>query len=490
MSRLTRLTRMYRDAIGGAGVPATAAAPLPALQQRTRRLELVAGLLWAGSLAILELGPALAKKAYHASDIEVALLTSGQSAGLMLSFFTTHLAARCSRVRLAFWLHLLSNLALVPVFFLRPGFALAFVALHALARIGHAMAIPARVLVYRTNFPVETRGGRVGELQRVKLVLTTFCALLLSVLLDWNTGTEELVAILGPCPVPADDMVRWVIPAFAVLGLLGTFVYGRIEEPADSTDGTRGESAAPPPAARAHTLRRTMGEFLRVWREDHAFRRYETFFFIFGFTNIMSIPLTQIHAVDRLGASYFDLAMINVCIVQGLMALTMVAWGNGLDRTTPSRLRGILNLVLAVDFLALALAPSIGWVYAGRTFRGIALGGGALVWMLGPLWFARDSSREPIYTGIHAFLTGVRWGIAPFAAVGLKALCGGDARPIFILAAAILVVIGTVMIRDGGRGRRRHDRPGGALADGAVLRSGCPGPEGSSRAGGGSCSHP
>jgi hypothetical protein len=413
--------------------------PTVALARRTFRIDLAAGILWAGTATVLEMGPAFAKKAFHATDFEVALLTSGHSLGLVLSFFTSHLASRQRRVRLVFWLQFLSCLALLPVFFLRPTFALAFVVLHALAQVGNCMAIPARVLVYQTNFPAAVRGRLVGRLNQVKLLLTTVFAFFVSILLDWNLGTEEIVALLGPCPVPAEQMVRYVIPALASLGLMGCLVYGRIRE----------ARAADPGPELLGSAAETFREFLRVWREDRAFRRYETFFFVFGFANIMTIPLTQIHAVEVLGANYFDLAMINVVLVQGLMAFSMATWGRRLDASNPSRLRGFLNLILAVDFVALAVAPSIGWVYAGRVFRGVAMGGGTLLWMLGPLWFAGDSKKDAIYTGIHAVLTGIRWSLAPFVGVWLKACFGSDSRPIFAIGALVLVGTAVGMLRDG-----------------------------------------
>jgi hypothetical protein len=160
--------------------------------------------------------------------------------------------------------------------------------------------------------------------------------------------------------------------------------------------------------------------------------------------------------VEELQADYFDLALINVVLVQGIMALTMVFWGKRLDRTSPGALRGVLNLIFAVDFLALAVAPSIEWVYVGRIFRGIALGGGTLVWMLGSLYYARSRELAPVYLGIHTVLTGVRWLIAPFAGVLLKQILGRDARPIFLVSCVLIVAAALFMIREA---RRQQPRP-------------------------------
>lgn len=409
--------------------------------RRIRRLELASGVLLAGTLAILEMGPALVKKGFHGSDLEVALLTSGQSLGLILSFFTAHLATRHPPVPLVFGLYLIANLALCPVFFLRPTFAMGFVALHFLARVCWSMSIPARVVVYRANFPTAVRGSILGKIRQLQLFLTTAFALILSVLLDWNVGQEDLVAFLGECPLPAEQMVRYVIPSVAVFGLAGSFVYRRIREfPAPDGGSLR-------PGGALDTVR----ECARVLREDREFRRYEGFFFLFGFANVMMIPLTQIHAVDELHATWFDLAMINVIIVQGIMALTMSWWGKRLDRHSPLALRGALNLILSADLLILALAPAIGWVYVGRVFRGLALGGGTLLWMLGSLHFARSSRNAPIYTGIHTVFAGLRWSAAPFAAVWLKSCFEDRSRPIFLMCFAILVVTGIGMLRGGRR---------------------------------------
>src|SRR6266498_341525 len=91
--------------------PAPAAPPaLDDLARRTRRLDLISSLLTAGFLAVIEMGGALAKKGFDASDRQVALLTSGQSAGLILSFFIAHLAARRPRMGLVFWPELASRL--------------------------------------------------------------------------------------------------------------------------------------------------------------------------------------------------------------------------------------------------------------------------------------------------------------------------------------------------------------------------------------------
>ena len=103
--------------------------------RQTRRLELASSILAAGVLAVIEMGGAIAKKGFDASDFEVALLTSGQSMGLIFSFFIAHLAWKHQKVPLVFWPELISRLLLVGVFFLKPTFALIFVVLHALAHM-------------------------------------------------------------------------------------------------------------------------------------------------------------------------------------------------------------------------------------------------------------------------------------------------------------------------------------------------------------------
>ena len=116
-----------------------------------------------------------------------------------------------------------------------------------------------------------------------------------------------------------------------------------------------------------------------------------------------------------------------------------------------------MNVIFSLDFLALALAPTIGWVFLGRIFRGIALGGGTLIWMLGPLYYARSKEDAPIYLGIHTVLTGFRWLTAPFAGVALKYWLGDNARPIFLISFVVILGSALLMIREA---RRQPRRPG------------------------------
>ncbi len=412
---------------------------------RIWKLDFISSLLAAGTLAVIEMGGAIAKKGFQATDYEVALLTSGQSAGLILSFFIAHYASRRPKLPLVYWPELLSRLLLVGVFFLGPRQALAFVALHALAQLFQAMTTPARVTIYRLNYPTADRGRIVGRIRQFQLVLTALAALAIAAALDWNQGEERMVLLLGPCPLAPHTMMQYAVPAAALLGVAGCLVFLRLPV-REST----GKNHA------ASSMAETFRKFLRVYREDRDFRRYENFFFLFGFANIMAIPLTQIHTVEVLHADYFDLAMINVILVQGLMAATMVFWGRKLDRHTPGSLRGVLNIIFSLDFLVLALAPTIGWVYVGRIFRGIALGGGTLIWMLGSLYYARSSEQAPVYLGIHTVLTGFRWLTAPFAGVLLKQAFGHDARPIFFICFAVILSTAILMLHQSRREARRE----------------------------------
>jgi hypothetical protein len=421
---------------------------LDPVARETRRIDIGASALTAATVAVLEMGGALAKKGYDATDLEVAFLTSGQSLGLMFSFFVAHLASRGAKMPLVFWPEVARSLALLGVFFVQPTFAIGFVICHAAAQMFQAVTIPARVTIYRLNYPSHLRGRIVGKNRQLQLLLAAIISLVLSAALEWCEGLPDMVRWLGAPPTTAQVMIGWLVPATALLGLAGAFLFRTIpvKEPAPAAGNAGSGSTSPLSTLRA---------FVRIYREDRDFRRYENFFFLFGFANIMSIPLTQIHAVDVLQANYFDLALINVVLVQGLMAVTMGSWGKLVDRYPPAVLRGVLNLIFAMDLLVLAVASSIEWVYVGRMCRGIALGGGTLVWMLGSLYYARTPEEAPLYLGIHTVLTGTRWALAPFAGVVLKAW-GQSARPIFFLSFVVVAGTAVAMILES---RREKPRP-------------------------------
>lgn len=420
---------------------------LDEIGRRTMRLDLAASVLVAATQATIELGPALAKKGFNASDSEVALLTSGQSLGLILSFFVADLASRRRKMPLVLWPEMARSAMFILVVFLSPRHALGFVLLHAAGQMFQSMTIPARVGIYEQNYPPAIRGRLVGRNRQVQLVLAAFISLGMSFILDNFWSTDGLFAALGLPAPEAGKKVTLLVPLVGVLGLLSAWIFSRV--PVREAGLLKGGSRSPG---------ETMRLFWKVWREDRDFRAYQNFFFLFGFANIMTIPLTQIHAVDVLHASYLQLALINVFIVQGLMAITMVFWGKLLDRHSPQRLRGYINLVFSIDFLVLAIAPRIEWVYVGRICRGVALGGGSLIWMLGSLYYARTPEKVPIYVGIHTFLTGFRWALAPFASVWLKAWFGNNARPVFLLAFFVVAITAVLMIR-----RSRGEGPRGDL---------------------------
>ena len=421
--------------------PATGPPDAADLVERTRRLDLWAGMLAGSTIALIEMGGAIAKRGFHASDTEVAVLTSGQSLGLVCSFFVAHFAARGRKMPLVVGSELIRTVALLSVSLLRVSQSFAFVVCHATAQTFNSISIPARVTIYRLNYPSVVRGRIVGRNRQIQLLVATVATLLLSTALEWSVGRDWLAAWLGPCPLDPHRMITYAVPALGFLGLLGTAIFRRIPvaEPQESL-------------VERPTVSQTFGSFVAVWRENRAFRRYETYFMIFGFANITTLPLIQIHAVDVLQADYFDLAFINVVLVQGLMALTMGAWGKRVDRYPPARLRGFLNLIFSLDLLAFALAPTIAWAYVGRVFRGLALGGGALVWMLGTLYYARSREQAPIYLGVHTVLTGLRWLVAPFVGVWMKGYFG-DARPVFFLAFVVMAVSGVLMMREPGAPR-------------------------------------
>ena len=414
-----------------------------AIARLTRRLDLTTCVLIGGTTAILELGGALAKRGYDASDTQVALLTSAQGIGLVASFVIAHFAVRGRKMPLVFAGDLLRSVPLLCVFFVKTSAAFGFVVCHALAQIGQTICIPARVTIYRLNYPARLRGRWVGANRRVQVTLATVVALVLTLILDWSAGAPDLVRWLGPASIDVESALQFAIPAIGVLGVIAALTFRRIPV----LEQTGGEASATP----APRLRETAKQFWTIWREDRAFRRYELYFMFFGAANIMAMPLTQIHAVEVFDANYAELALINVVLPQGFMAATMVYWGRHLDRQSPARLRGILNMIFAFDFLALALAPSLGWIYLGRVCRGVALGGGTLVWFLGALHYAKTPQLAPVYSGIHTVLTGVRWLLAPFVGIWLKNLFRDDARPVFFVCALAVLIAGVGLLREARR---------------------------------------
>lgn len=394
-----------------------------------------------GQAMMVGLASLIAVKSLGAPPWEVALLAAALPFGNLLAIFWTKWITRAAnKIPFAVWPEVCSSAVLISIALARDSHA--FAILLCLFLLMRAPIIQAHSAILRANYPARQRSTLLARiLSRAQILIAA-------------SGYAFGVFLEG------DPMVyRFLFPMAGMCGLLAAFQISRIR-----MNGTGKENANGSPPV-DFSLRRIMG----VLKHDHRFLRYETAFFLFGFANIMTLPIIPLFLEHDLGIRYSEAGVILVTLPMILNALVMPLWGRRLDRHNPLLMRAIFNAIFSCGMLVywlakpiplLALNPALValCIFAcGRVIIAFVQGGSALVWILGINYFARRE-EVPAYMGIHQSLTGLRGLIAPFVGIGLAALFGN--RAVF-LAAFLLMNAGTlVMIREV-RGERR--RLGGRL---------------------------
>jgi hypothetical protein len=410
--------------------------PLPSADPAVVRTQFRADLALSAGTGLLMMlmfsASDIARQALGASDAQVALLHSAPHIGLLCTLFVgAWMRGRPKRPFVILPAALaLAALALV-------GFAPDanwFVAGVMVAFSVNALSVPARTALYGRNYPPATRGQLVA---RLRLVVSAARLLLGGLAAAWVLAEA--------------DAYRYVFPLAGGFGLVLLWPYRRVPD-------------APDPHA---------GPALGVWGNlrnastllgrDRPFARFMGLWFLFGLSNLMTMPLMVLLLADVAApldqAEGLSQAFLLRNVVPPLLWLgTLSLWGRTLDHGGPTVVRGRVNLVWALCPIIWALWPmamrrgwtgieaegatlaaiTIGGLYVAQVFQGLAQSGGQLVWQLAAVSYARESEDVSAYMSVHTTLTGVRGLFAPWLAIGLASWIGTEET---ILACGIVMIL-------------------------------------------------
>jgi hypothetical protein len=413
--------------------------PVPNRVRPTYVRLLALSLYRAPGLALLgDLASLIAVKSLNAPPWEVALIAAAPPLGNLLAiFWSKQISLSPKKTLYAFWPEAITSALVVAMMFARDSHTFTIgLCSYLLLR---APLLQAHSAIWRANYPAHWRSWLVARAMAFSELLTAGAGLVFGFLLDFNpTNYRGLLALAGAC------------------GLLGAFQVTRIR--------IRGEGSAKPAdkAGADFSLRRIMG----VLKKDHRFRRYEFSFSIFGFANIMVMPIMPMFLDRELGIRYNTAGLILVTMPMIIDVIMLPLWGRLLDKHNPLLMRAIFNAIFSFGMLCFPLAGSL-WVFAaGRAIIALVQGGSSLVWYLGINYFARRE-EVPVYMGLHQSLTGIRGLIAPFVGIAM-AYWLHSYRAVFF-AAFLLMIFGTLVMI--GEVMREHKRSGGRLPSFAQAES-------------------
>ncbi len=401
----------------------------PMMSRRAYSWELRSACFLPFALACVEGGVigTIAKKAFQANDLVIAILAAAPALSNIVSFLWTRLFHGRNRVRAILLLQTII-LSCVGVIAMAPISAVGtwmIVASVLVARFSMAGIIVARSDLWRANYARASRSRAAGNLSMMMTLIIGLSGLLIGLVMDLEEApaavqrvARPVLGLLGIDPTDTDSAFRIFYAGAVVAGLLGIWAFSHVR--------WRGGRAQ----ARTETRQRESREntagplaMYGVLRDDRMYRRYMGAMFLLGISNIAAMPVFIIALNERFELNYTSALLLTHVIPVLLPVLVIPFWAKVLDgmhivqfRTYHSWFFIVANALMAIGFAMESLAV----LTVARVILGIAFGGGMLAWNLGHHDFARRELAS-VYMGIHATLTGVRGALGPFIGVVLYA---------------------------------------------------------------------
>ncbi len=351
----------------------------------------------------------IARDRLQAGGFELGLITAAPFVGNLIALPLSHLLDRGHPVRAVALTIAAARFIMVAASFVHGSVAFAWVvfAVQCLA----AVSGPLSASVLRQIYPLEWMGRLLSYSRGLAIggmVLSTLVA----------------GVLIGRYPY------GWVFLAYAPLGLVAMLVYSRIRIPG---------GAAPSPDG--DVVGHTVGA-LRLLKEDPPFRWFSLAVFVYGFGNLMSVPVCTMYQVDVLKISSAQLATLNI-VTQVVWMLSYVFWGRIVDRVSPLRVvlvNTLLGVVLPVNHI---LATDVWMLLPMAVVNGVVYAGIELSYFNSVMHFSTPETTAR-YQGVHSLLLGLRGCVAPFAGAGMAQWLlhtGRDIRWVFLVG-MLLVLAG------------------------------------------------
>jgi MFS family permease len=353
-----------------------------------------------------------------ASAFLIAMLGASWSLGNLFNpLMAYHLRGRV-KLPYAVWPPIISR-----VLYLFMPFAVTapvFAGIAVLAAAIGALATPAYAAVIRDAYPVERRGFLMGVVRVV-----------------WVAGA--MIGALAGGFLLERFSYRWVFPVLAVIAIAGVAAFARIGVPAAPDE--------------SEARRTDVFEAFRVLLTDRLFRLYAASFFLWGFGNIILIPVFPVFQWDILHISNRWVGYL-ATVAAGASMVGFIVWGRLLDRSGPFRLLlGMLGFA-AVTPLTYFLSHSLPPLLIAAAAQGMAMAAGELGYVNAAMRFGR---REAVtyYAGMFAFLQAVRGIPGPFIGAALSEWLGP--RPVFLIPLGLWLISALVAVIGWRRARGQLD---------------------------------
>jgi len=402
---------------------------LPLLSRRAYGWELRSACFLPFALACVEGGVigTIARKAFDASDLVIAILAAAPALSNIASFLWTRLFHGRDRVRAILCLQSIILLCVGVIAFapISPVGTAMIVVSVLVARFAMAGIIVARSDVWRANYPRTARSRATGNLSMVMTFIIGLSGMLIGLVMDLEQAPKAVQSVFRPMlglvgidPSNTESAFRLFYGFAFIAGLVGIWAFSHVR--------WRGGRSQARTEIRQRESKENAGGPLAMYgvlRDDRMYRRYMGAMFLLGISNIAAMPVFIIALDDEFILNYTTALLLTHVIPVLLPVLVIPLWARVLDRMHIVQFRTyhswffiVANALTAIGFAM----DSLIMLTIARVILGVAFGGGMLAWNLGHHDFARRELAS-VYMGIHATLTGVRGAIGPFIGVVLYA---------------------------------------------------------------------
>jgi hypothetical protein len=401
----------------------------PYMVRRNYRHELRSALTFplAGSLAEGSFTGVIAAKNFGAGVVLMSVISAAPMFGNIMAIVWSNVAIGRRKVPMVNTLQLGVVLMIASValcqYLPREMQGWVFAGQIIIARLLVSGIITLRSTIWRANYPRSVRGqvtSRIAVVAATVLAATTFAG---SYLLDRDS-----------------QAYIYLYPGAALLGLFGIYQFSRIRvrrevlllRAEEQLYAPRPESMAqtdesnvinyPEPAARRSLLDLFRNAF-RILKEDKAFREYQRYQMLSGFSFMMFTPsLLYMVSTEMTDPNrQYLLATVVVQIIPMVVVLaSQQLWAPLFDRVHVTVFR-VYQCTISVAAMLLLFAgaisgngyQSLAIIAMAQVLVGASNAGGNLAWNLGHNDFA-PAEKAGEYMGVHVMLTGLRGCIAPF----------------------------------------------------------------------------
>jgi MFS family permease len=352
----------------------------------------------------------IARDRLHSGVVLIGLINSSFFIGNLFAILWANTVTGKNTIKFTAYSWILSRFLNVLILFAFT--PLSFAIIVSAVQFIATVSTPAYAAIMKAIYPNDQRGRIMGYCRvgaAITAVVSTFAVGF--ILQKWS------------------ESYRIIFPLAGVIGIVGALVFSLIKMPIQ-------EKSLPNPP-----LMEFVRDSLEILRRDRSYRLFTISVFIYGFGNLLLLPIYPIFQVDVLHIKATQLAVLSN-IAQAVLIISYLYWGIYIDRYTPLKGALVSIIVSLIAPLNYIFAHSVWALWPAFVVSGFANAGIEMTFFNCTLHFA-EPERVAQYQGLHAFLVGIRGTIAPIIGAAMKG-AGVDFRFIFLIG-LILMLTGGVM---------------------------------------------